>query len=135
LSKGYEIKGIIDKILCHFGDENFRTKVTNLYDQHYGHHSKIISESAKLAINEVKGLPNEFVAKKQHEEEVDEVEEDINDKRKCNVCMDALRTYLLKPCNHVCLCSSCLMLVTSKKEKLCPICRTEIKEVNHIIFS
>lgn len=47
----------------------------------------------------------------------------IRDKIICVVCLSNERNVLIKPCNHVCVCNSCLDIL---KEKKCPMCRTDI---------
>jgi hypothetical protein len=95
---------------------------------------RISLTSNKQKFNEVKGLPTEPVAKEQHKREVEDITDDTPDEKKCTICWEALRTYHLSPCNHVCLCTNCVINVC-KGTKLCPICRTTIKKINYLILS
>lgn len=45
----------------------------------------------------------------------------------CIICMDNLKTVLLIPCRHLCLCSTCAINSYSYQHK-CPICRVSIKQ-------
>jgi hypothetical protein len=96
--------------------------------------SSTSKEKKKISINGVKGLPTEFVAKEQHKREVEDITDDTPDEKRCTVCWEALRTYHLSPCNHVCLCTNCALTVC-KSNKSCPICRATIKKVNYVILS
>ena len=40
----------------------------------------------------------------------------------CVVCMEAPKTHLFSPCNHLCVCVDCAALVMGRRRK-CPICR------------
>ena len=41
----------------------------------------------------------------------------------CVVCLDKEKTILLRPCNHLCICESCMGAVQT-----CPLCRQNIQE-------
>jgi hypothetical protein len=96
--------------------------------------SNIISKDKEKDDRVIKGLPSKEEAKKQYIGELNDIHDDTPEDKKCIVCWETLRTYLLLPCKHLCLCSSCLLSVTSKEEKLCPFCREEINEVIRVIF-
>uniref|UniRef100_A0A7S2DAG0 RING-type domain-containing protein n=1 Tax=Octactis speculum TaxID=3111310 RepID=A0A7S2DAG0_9STRA len=51
------------------------------------------------------------------------------EERACVVCLDSLKTTLLLPCSHLCLCSTCAPLVTH-----CPVCRTPIQDRKAVYF-
>uniref|UniRef100_A0A0N5D8C1 RING-type domain-containing protein n=1 Tax=Thelazia callipaeda TaxID=103827 RepID=A0A0N5D8C1_THECL len=45
----------------------------------------------------------------------------------CCVCFVHEKSILLQPCNHICLCSSCINeLLNTYEEPLCPLCRSMI---------
>lgn len=51
----------------------------------------------------------------------------------CVICLDAPKTVLVTPCNHVCFCEDCAELFDPKtqadgeEQQFCPICRTQIQ--------
>lgn len=51
------------------------------------------------------------------------------DNLECVICMDAPKSALIRPCNHVAACMSC-----SEKLKLCPACNTAIQEIELIFI-
>ena len=46
------------------------------------------------------------------------------DEKLCGICQDQIKTIVLLPCHHLCLCGQCL---TRKKWKKCPICRERVQ--------
>ena len=56
--------------------------------------------------------------KGEDEEKVNEV---IEAKDECIVCMDNERNHICTPCGHLCLCQDCIDVINNK----CPICRKE----------
>eukprot|EP01102_Stenamoeba_stenopodia_P018882 TRINITY_DN7002_c0_g1_i1.p1 TRINITY_DN7002_c0_g1~~TRINITY_DN7002_c0_g1_i1.p1 ORF type:complete len:414 (-),score=78.10 TRINITY_DN7002_c0_g1_i1:58-1299(-) len=51
------------------------------------------------------------------------VQEAIEEKDKCIICMETRRTIAFLPCKHVCCCTECSNVVHK-----CPICRAEVTE-------
>lgn len=47
---------------------------------------------------------------------------DAPEELQCIVCLSAYRKVLLHPCNHLCLCESCMKNLTN-----CPVCRKRIE--------
>lgn len=58
----------------------------------------------------------------------------------CVICLDAPKTVLVSPCNHVCFCEDCAELFDPKNQsdnstqQQCPICRTQIKSILKIFL-
>lgn len=46
------------------------------------------------------------------------------DEKLCAICQDQVKTILLLPCQHMCLCKKCL---NKKKWEQCPICRQDVE--------
>ena len=68
--------------------------------------------------------------KKQTETE----ENDIDEETLCIMCCDKPATAAAMPCGHVCGCLDCLTTCMSTTKK-CPICRTEIEQIQEIHLS
>ena len=47
----------------------------------------------------------------------------IGDKTECVACLTNETNTIIKPCNHICLCSKCVEILI-KSNQLCPICRS-----------
>ena len=61
--------------------------------------------------------------------QLSEVEKNYNllsERNLCVICLDAQKTILLRPCNHLCLCGNCASNVTAVRR--CPLCNTTITE-------
>lgn len=41
----------------------------------------------------------------------------------CTICMDALRTYMMRPCKHLFACESCVKVMKEKDMNKCPRCQ------------
>lgn len=57
------------------------------------------------------------------------------DKRKCVVCQDRMKTVLILPCRHMCLCVPCaehIVQISSAYRRLCPLCRVRIEKVMNV---
>ncbi|CAJ0589926.1 unnamed protein product [Cylicocyclus nassatus] len=50
-----------------------------------------------------------------------------NERIQCCICFYREKTVLLRPCNHICLCDTCLQAVMLDSQPHCPICRTPIE--------
>lgn len=54
--------------------------------------------------------------------------ERANDERiQCCICLYREKSILLRPCNHLCLCETCLRAVMNENPGKCPICRATIE--------
>ena len=49
----------------------------------------------------------------------------------CIICMEKKRQYLLKPCNHYCVCNGCKHTLKNK----CPICRKHIQKYEKLFIA
>ena len=49
----------------------------------------------------------------------------------CVICMERKRQYLLKPCNHYCVCNGCKHTLKNK----CPICRKHIQKYEKVFIA
>ena len=56
-------------------------------------------------------------------EQLEKSVQDEKDKRLCIICDDQIRTIVLLPCKHMCMCKKCL---GRKTWKTCPLCRKPI---------
>ena len=56
--------------------------------------------------------------------------EEDDDARLCAVCLEGLRTNIMVPCGHVCLCARC----AQQNWDECPICRTTTTMVMRAYF-
>jgi hypothetical protein len=52
--------------------------------------------------------------------------EQERDERLCRICQDQIKTIVLLPCQHMCLCKPCL---DRKKWKKCPMCRQRVESI------
>ena len=51
----------------------------------------------------------------------------------CVICMDAAPDHLVKPCNHLCLCSRCAVRV--RRDRIpCPVCRHAVRSIEKVYF-
>jgi hypothetical protein len=125
--KGYvkpndsNLSSIDSVIICEFKGSSLLPEVT----RNVTVESNILFKSKEKDNKVIKGLPSKEEVKKQQS---GELSDNTSEDKKCIVCWEAVRTYLLLPC------SLCLLSVTSKDEKLCPFCREEINEVIRVIF-
>ncbi|ELU10311.1 hypothetical protein CAPTEDRAFT_203966 [Capitella teleta] len=61
--------------------------------------------------------------------------ESERDKRMCVVCVDQLKTVLILPCKHMCLCIDCAREIAQSRfteRRVCPLCREPIETVMYI---
>ena len=73
-----------------------------------------------------KSIDSEYIEK--------EIERE-RDKRKCVVCQDRMKTVLILPCRHMCLCVTCaehIVQISSAYRRLCPLCRIRIEKVMNV---
>ena len=58
--------------------------------------------------------------------------ESERDKRLCVVCVDQVKTVLVLPCKHMCLCVDCAREIAqsrTRERRICPLCRIPIETV------
>jgi predicted RNase H-like nuclease (RuvC/YqgF family) len=71
-------------------------------------------------------------------DEIENLERRHDDKDmivQCVVCMQNYVNVLMRPCNHLCLCESCLAKMEMKSLSLkCPVCRTPCTECIHPVY-
>ena len=61
--------------------------------------------------------------------------ESERDKRVCVVCVDQLKTVLILPCRHMCLCVDCAREIAESRfieRRVCPLCREPIETVMYV---
>tara|TARA_Y100000389_G_scaffold66748_3_gene62964 strand:+ start:100 stop:864 length:765 start_codon:yes stop_codon:yes gene_type:complete len=62
-------------------------------------------------------LNNVFINQNQNQNQNQIVKNDFT----CVICLTNKRSYLISPCNHLCLCQNCALRI--KNQNKCPICR------------
>ncbi|XP_059178612.1 uncharacterized protein LOC131957828 [Physella acuta] len=68
------------------------------------------------------------------EEFIREMEKE-RDKRKCVVCQDEIKSVLVLPCRHMCMCVVCANQIVRSQlvgRRVCPLCRSKITKVMNI---
>ena len=60
----------------------------------------------------------------EYEQKLVELQNDIQEKKCCKICMEEDISIVFLPCGHLCCCSNCANHPSVKK---CPTCRGEIK--------
>lgn len=61
--------------------------------------------------------------------------ENERDKRLCVVCVDQLKTVLVLPCKHMCLCVDCAREIAQsrhRERRICPLCRMPMETVMNV---
>jgi hypothetical protein len=53
----------------------------------------------------------------------------------CVVCLTNLKETVVVPCDHMCLCNECANIMRSHYDSRCPMCRTSVQSLMHIILS
>lgn len=53
----------------------------------------------------------------------------VDDVLQCVICIDDYRSYMVTPCNHLCLCKKC-----STDIKTCPICRYNVISIIRVFI-
>jgi Zinc finger, C3HC4 type (RING finger) len=49
-----------------------------------------------------------------------------DDKDECSICLTEIKSIMIVPCRHFCLCRRCMNYLMSRDKK-CPVCRSYIK--------
>ena len=60
---------------------------------------------------------------------------EAEERQRCVVCLSALKSMLILPCRHACLCRPCAVEIINHvdvNQRLCPLCRTLMHEVLHV---
>jgi len=52
----------------------------------------------------------------------------------CNVCLQRKISTIIRPCNHVILCSNCAITIAGGAAPKCPKCSKRISEIERIVF-
>lgn len=68
-------------------------------------------------------------------EDFDREMERERDKRKCVICQDHIKSVLLLPCKHMCMCVRCADHIVRSRtigQRVCPLCRARIAKVMNI---
>ncbi|OMJ96147.1 hypothetical protein SteCoe_326 [Stentor coeruleus] len=55
--------------------------------------------------------------------------------KECVVCLTNPKETLVVPCDHMCLCMDCANIMRSHYDSKCPMCRTEVQSLMHIIHT
>lgn len=79
--------------------------------------------------------PTPVLTKPVDSESMEKEIERERDKRKCVVCQDQLKTVLILPCRHMCLCVPCaerIVQILPTYRRLCPLCRVRIEKVMNV---
>lgn len=68
---------------------------------------------------------------------MNEIDNNINARLHCVICLENEVVYSLQPCGHVGLCHTCAQTLQSRSrgEELCPLCRTPIEGYQRIFLS
>jgi len=69
--------------------------------------------------------------------DTNQIDNNINTRLRCVICLENEVVYSLQPCSHVGLCHSCAQTLQSRSrgEELCPLCRTPIGSYQRIFLS
>ena len=55
--------------------------------------------------------------------------------QECVVCLTNPKQTVIVPCDHMCLCNECANIMRSHYDSRCPMCRTAVQSLMHIIHS
>ncbi|CAD5123593.1 unnamed protein product [Dimorphilus gyrociliatus] len=71
-------------------------------------------------------LPRSFSSERLLEEE--------RNRRLCVVCKDKIKSVLIMPCKHLCLCVSCAKCLAElgPRRRICPLCRRSFKSITNV---
>ena len=113
----------IDDILRQLDDSTAASELSRISEERL---SKSLAFVESLA-TKIRGAQDEIKDRKIKELELKERErkESSSEGSTCCICKDELKTILLLPCRHLCLCENCSRLPVVSN---CPVCRTTITE-------
>jgi hypothetical protein len=57
----------------------------------------------------------------------------VDEERQCIICYENPKCFMIRPCNHVCLCEKCSRNVQGLRGK-CPMCRNNIQKIERIFM-
>ena len=65
---------------------------------------------------------------------VAELEDELERRTLCEVCMDRPKDHIIRPCNHLCICGDCstILLAAPPGQRRCPMCRSPITSVERV---
>jgi len=68
--------------------------------------------------------------------DIHEIDNNIDARLRCVICLENEIIYSLQPCSHLGLCHSCAQILQSRSrgEELCPLCRTPIQAYQRIFL-
>ena len=75
-------------------------------------------------LNETMSREQERISKERQPKIEDSITEQGSPE--CFVCLENLATQILAPCNHMCLCLPCMIMIKYSENNLCPLCRREV---------
>ncbi|GFS23198.1 RING finger protein 26 [Elysia marginata] len=94
-------------------------------DQHYSLRSRSSTPARQTGNSAALNSPEDFTWEMERE----------RDKRKCVVCQDEIKSVLVLPCRHLCMCVMCADQIVRSRipgRRTCPLCRTKITKVMNI---
>lgn len=79
---------------------------------------------------ENKRLTEEFNSLLSHQKDLYAKLNDIPPGISCIICLTSIRNTVIYPCKHLAVCGKCILKLT-----LCPICRSEIYDIDRIFMA
>jgi hypothetical protein len=83
-------------------------------------------DSLSGCLEEAKVIAKQRKAKELTEQQL---KRDDSENALCCVCRDNVKTVLLLPCKHLCLCEECSENIASRRMTSCPVCRQTVNDV------
>ena len=129
INNGYNRDKLIEFLIYKLIIINNKNSINNFYNKIL--EIKYLSDKMKYD-NKIETLKNiEYKIKEKTEKlailELEIKNIDLPCKQKCSICLDEIKTHIIVPCGHKCLCDGCAKQVIDMNS--CPICRTPIKSV------
>ena len=84
-------------------------------------------------MSKIGGVPTEKEVNERKEDEIEQGKRNEESENICVICLEAVRIYLLRPCNHMCLCTSCAREIGVSDNCKCPVCRQEINDFIYVM--
>lgn len=91
------------------------------------------SSSSSSSSSATNRSPGDDAALKALRRELSEADE----RQRCVVCLESLKSMLILPCRHACLCRPCAVEIINHadvNQRICPLCRTLMHEVLHVFM-